>query len=211
MKILQHLDPGTHEAWFLDLKIPGLPGQQELAPVAAFLQRLGFGEFELTEGDPPTGSLAAREQLQLRWMFDNQGLQYFVRLPHRPEADPLVALYTALALATYGLTHEMLLLQLRLVVCELSSNVLEHGCPLHGDAHLQLRLELGRFRIRGWIQDECQPFNPLRYSDDEPAQRVTLRARRGYGIMMVARMLDKLEHEYNSTGNLVSFVKKVKS
>jgi serine/threonine-protein kinase RsbW len=136
-------------------------------------------------------------------------MQYEVAFPHAKESGPLVATYSAIALATCARVDESVLMQLRLAIYELCLNVVEHGRCQESGGEIRLGLRFEDDAIRGWIEDRCEPFNPLQRAEGSWSQRVAMRARRGYGIMIVRRLMDELDYEYTGRGNRISFCKKV--
>jgi hypothetical protein len=77
--------------------------------------------------------------------------------------------------------------------------------PARIDVHLQFLPE----EIRGWVQDTCQPFDPSRIPETTIAERLEKRSTRGYGLTIMRLLLDTMEHEFNPTGNRITFSKRI--
>lgn len=134
--------------------------------------------------------------------------RYEIEVAHAEASLRALSTYIGVVLATHGpalhdLTH------LRLVLYELAANVLEHGRPLGTDTVLQLGLLLGEHRIEGWLQDRCRPFDPFTAALSPIVDPVLHRRRRGYGLHIVRYFLTSFGHEYNDTGNRLTFSKEI--
>jgi anti-sigma regulatory factor (Ser/Thr protein kinase) len=134
------------------------------------------------------------------------GLRYSARLAHRAQAYRGILAYTELVLhaadapaADIGIV--------RLVTYELCVNAVEHGRPLHADPTLEIGFTIGAEAVHGWVRDNCARFDPVGFRPNPVVRLVREHTRRGYGLRIVQRAVDALEHVHDGHGNLVSFTK----
>jgi anti-sigma regulatory factor (Ser/Thr protein kinase) len=142
------------------------------------------------------------------WLLTAEGLRYETVFVHSSASAELVGLWMALALVTFG-PQEDGLLQLRTCIYEICANIFEHGRPLSETGTVTVTLQFLPNRVEGSVQDGCEPFDSSRQPLQSVLERAGARHRRGYGMHMMQRMLDRLEHEYNHAGNRLVFTKKV--
>lgn len=116
--------------------------------------------------------------------------------------------YAALLLCSYG-PEEKHLMELRLAIYEIVANVLEHGHRESQHGRLWIHLRFGEGAISGWIQDSCERFDPFETTTMSLPENIQARRNRGYGIEIIRRLLDGLEHEFNETGNRITFKKRI--
>lgn len=211
MIVLDRMSEDAREARLLELEPvgPGAAGGAagpDEAAIRAVLERMGYGDLDLGGGDAPD---VAGPRAGMRWMHDGESLHYYADFPHEAASEAVLQRFLAVAMATFGLPREADMLQLRLAVVELCSNILEHGELLVPVARLRVHLAWGHGVLEGDIQDGCAWFDPTREGHAAPRDRFRLRARRGFGLIMVQRILDEIEHEYTGQGNLVRFRKVV--
>jgi anti-sigma regulatory factor (Ser/Thr protein kinase) len=207
MIVLDAVDLDRRQANLRELGPSYTWGEKDFDRITRLVRRLGVHDLDLRHDDG-AAALAAGAAKH-RWIAYEDSIDYEVSFPHRKESGALVALYSALALATYGTVDESILLQLRLAIYELCLNALEHGRLKETPGEIRLGLSLAQHAIRGWVEDCCEPFNPLQRARESWGQRVAMRARRGYGIMIVIRLMDELEYEYTGRGNRISFCKRL--
>lgn len=206
MIVLDALDMDRRSVSLRDIALSCARGEHDFERVSALVRRLGVHDLELRrDEDRP---LPPNDGIKHRWIVYDDCMHYELTFPHRKESGNLVAMYSAIALATGGPVDDGVLMQLRLAIYELCLNVLEHGRRREEPGEVRLGLRFEDQAIRGWIEDRCEPFNPLD-AKDSWGQRVAMRARRGYGIMIVRRLMDELSYEYTGHGNRISFCKKV--
>lgn len=125
-----------------------------------------------------------------------------------PDCLPQLSRYAGLLLATYGEQRKHLV-QLRIAIYEICANIIEHGLRSRGPARIDVHLQFLPEEIRGWVQDTCQPFDPSRIPETTIAQRLEKRSTRGYGITIMRLLLDTMKHEFNPTGNRITFSKRI--
>ena len=159
--------------------------------------------------DPPATARPPRSYLLQHRCTLAAGLPVYAgSFRHEAGCLPQLARYAALLLATYGVqtTH---LMQLRLALYEICANVVEHG--LRSQRHGRIDLHLG-FRgdgIEGWVRDRCERFDPSEVLVSPMPVSVAARKPRGYGIRIIRQLLDDLGHEYDDTGNRITFRKRI--
>lgn len=209
MIVLDRMSEDAREARLLQLELvgpaaAGAAGGPDPSTIRGVLERMGYGDLVVSGEDAPA---LDGPRARVRWMHDGETLHYYADLPHETASEAVLQRFLAVAMATLGLPREADMLQLRLAVVELCSNSLEHGERLSPDARLRVHLAWGNGKFAGDVEDGCAWFDPTRETDAEPRDRFRLRARRGFGLMMVQRILDEIEHEYTGQGNLVRFRK----
>lgn len=156
---------------------------------------------------PAVQTLGTRQSLS----FVHGYPHYEIQVPHADASLRVLSIYTGLVLATFGpqahdLTH------LRLALYELCANILEHGRPTSRDPELGLAVQFLDGRIEGWIQDRCRNFDPLASEVSPVVENPKVRwRRRGYGLHIVRRLLTTLSHEFDGTGNRLTFSKEIKA
>ena len=135
---------------------------------------------------------------------------YIARFAHRREDLDSIGAYTNLILATHGpLRGSLNFLQLALY--ELCANALDHGRPLASDTEIELGLRLEEQVVSGWLRDGCESFDPRSVDLPPLAVHAANRPRRGYGLHMVFQILDSLSHDFDGTGNRLTFRKEIAS
>ena len=125
---------------------------------------------------------------------------------HEPTSRDLVALWVPLVLACSGAPEDRLV-QLHTGLYEICANILEHGRLRHEPGMFTIVLRFHADRIEGYVQDCCERFDSALPPLQGVLERVGTRARRGFGIHMMLRLIDHLQHEYNETGNRLVFTK----
>ena len=91
----------------------------------------------------------------------------------------------------------------RLVLEELTVNIIKYGFPNGSSGHdkieIRLRLEGGRLLIR--VTDTGLAFNPLTIKAETPRQKNMVG---GWGIKLVQRFAEKVDYEYRDGKNIIS-------
>lgn len=146
--------------------------------------------------------------VQHAWALQDGMPVYDGRFLNSPDCLPLLSRYAGLLLATYGEQRKHLV-QLRIAIYEICANIVEHGLRSRGPAHIDVHLHFFPGEIRGWVQDTCRPFDPSRLPATGIAERLEKRSTRGYGITIMRLLLDTMQHEFNPTGNRITFSKRI--
>ncbi len=207
MIVLDAIDPTNKSASLREIPLNAGIGTRDYSEIDALLKTLGVDDLDIVK---TVGAIQGTSVgLDHRWICYDDGLQYELGLPHRLDSGPLIATYSALALATYGRHGNGPLTQMRLAIYELCMNVLEHGRTRRGGARLRLSLLLSSWGLRGCVEDECEPFNPLSQPNHGLDTRFAMRAPRGYGIMIVQKLMDEVLYEYTGLGNRITFEKRI--
>lgn len=136
------------------------------------------------------------------------GVRYRARIAHHREAHRGLASYTELLLRAADVPLADVAL-VRLVVYELCVNAVEHGKPLRPNGELEIGFETRSDVIRGWVRDACAPFDPATYQPQAVSRLVRERLRRGYGLRIVMRVVDSLQHRHDGEGNRIDFTKEL--
>jgi len=207
MIVLSGIDPIRRRIHLTDVEGASI-GCEDADKVGELMSQLGVRGFAVE----CNGNGAFQEDhLTHEWGIDGGYIQYNAVFAHSTESAGLVGEYAAIALATSGCMYPEALMQVRVALYELCHNSFDHGHPDAEPAILQLCIRLGPDRIEGWIQDQCQAFDPLANREKTIQEQIESGSRRGYGLSMVKRFLDELSHEYNEIGNHISFVKRIGS
>lgn len=159
--------------------------------------------------DPPAPADPVRSYLLQHRCTLAAGLPVYAgSFHHEAGCLPQLSRYAALLLATYGVqtTH---LMQLRLALYEICANVVEHG--LRSQRHGRIDLHLGFLAngIEGEVRDRCERFDPSEVLVSPMPVSLAARKPRGYGIRIIRQLLDDLGHEYDETGNRITFRKRI--
>lgn len=134
--------------------------------------------------------------------------RYEAGFAHRRDSGRAIRAYTELVLRAGGVpAHELALVHL--ATYELCVNSLEHGTPLGSEPRLEIGFEIGDRRVTGWVHDACAAFDPLVFQSEAVAQLAAQRRHRGYGLWMVRRIVDSIQHTHDGRGNLVTFTKEL--
>jgi len=138
--------------------------------------------------------------------WHGNGVRYRGAFPHAAPSCHQVQAYTELVLRAAGVPPRDMGL-VRLVAYELCVNAIEHGHALQTPATIEVGFEITAVNLRGWVRDGCAAFDPLVFPSTAMARLVDERRVRGYGLQMVRRIVDSLQHTHDGQGNTVSFTK----
>jgi len=143
-----------------------------------------------------------------RWHMRGDWPMYRARFRQAVGCLAQISSYCAVLLASYGRqsTH---LMQLRLALYEICANVVEHGLRGPGSGEIDMELRFGHGVISGCVQDDCAQFDPSRKLLSPLPVSAAQRSARGYGIHIIRQLLDDLQHEFNETGNRITFEKRI--
>lgn len=159
-------------------------------------------------GPHPASAGERRRSITHRLELNDGNPTYVAHFPHRLESLETIALYSGIALSTFGpLTGPLHFV--RLALYELCANAVEHGQPLTTGIEIELGLGFEIGHVSGWIRDYCAEFNPSANPLPALAEHVAEGARRGYGLHMVHRILTTLAHDFDGTGNRLTFRKEI--
>jgi anti-sigma regulatory factor (Ser/Thr protein kinase) len=159
-------------------------------------------------GPHPSTSGERRRTIVHRFELENGKPTYEARFPHQLESLETIALYSGVALSTFGpLTGPLHFV--RLALYELCANAIEHGRPFAPGVEIELGLSFDDGRVAGWIRDHCERFDPSANPLPTLAEHAAEGARRGYGLHMVHRILTTLTHDFDGTGNRLTFRKEI--
>lgn len=138
--------------------------------------------------------------------WHGNGVRYRGGFPHATPSCHQVQAYTEFVLRAAGVPPRDMGL-VRLVAYELCVNAIEHGHALQTPATIEVGFEITHLNLRGWVRDQCAAFDPLVFPSSAVARLVDQRRVRGYGLQMVRRIVDSLQHTHDGQGNTVSFTK----
>lgn len=140
--------------------------------------------------------------------WHGNGVRYCGGFPHELPSCHQIQAYTEFVLRAAGVAPRDMGL-VRLVAYELCVNAVEHGRTARSPATIEVGFEVTRSNLRGWVRDQCAPFDPLVFPSTAVARLVDERRVRGYGLQMVRRVVDSLQHTHDGQGNMVSFTKEL--
>lgn len=224
MIVLERIDPPRRTVEFRALGDDDDACRTAFARAGALARQLGLEDVRLHLGEPAhavsvagarQGPVAAARSAHApqaecgvlhRWRLHQGAVEYDLEFAHQPASRDLVALWVPLALVTHG-PQEDRLMQLHTGIYEICANILEHGQPLRDPTTFSVGLRLLQDRIDGYVQDGCERFDSARQPFQGVLERVASRERRGFGIHMMLRLIDRIEHKYNETGNRLTFTK----
>jgi anti-sigma regulatory factor (Ser/Thr protein kinase) len=159
-------------------------------------------------GPHPSTNVERRRAIVHRLELEDGKPTYVARFPHQLESLETIALYSGVALSTFGpLTGPLHFV--RLALYELCANAIEHGRPLAAGTEIELGLGFENGRVSGWIRDRCEEFDPSANPLPALAKHAAEGARRGYGLHMVHRILTTVTHDFDGTGNRLAFRKEI--
>lgn len=138
--------------------------------------------------------------------WQGSGVRYRGAFPHELPSCHRIQAYTEFVLRAAGVASRDMGL-VRLVVYELCANAVQHGTALRTPATIEVGFEITASSLQGWVRDQCAPFDPLLFPSTAVARLVSERRVRGYGLQMVRRVVDSLQHTHDGQGNVVSFTK----
>jgi anti-sigma regulatory factor (Ser/Thr protein kinase) len=216
MILVERLDLVAREAT-LDVREEAWPSSEtRWAAVAGPARALGLRLLRVRSGAESerivtlegAGVAPSWALLEHRAVGTATGVRYEARLAHRTDAYRGIPAYAELLLRAAGAPAPDVGL-VRLATYELCVNAIEHGQPLSEQPTLELGFEVGPEAIVGWVRDRCALFDPVGFRPAAIERLVRDHERRGYGLRMVHRLVDSLQHAHDGQGNHVSFTKEL--
>ena len=107
--------------------------------------------------------------------------------------------------------NEVEILQLILAVEEVCANMIIHSHSCDPDTFIHLKTEMSDDSITFEITDSGQGFNLLEYREPELEEVVKTKRKGGLGIMLVKKIMDKIEFETNGFQNTCRLIKNLNS
>jgi anti-sigma regulatory factor (Ser/Thr protein kinase) len=199
---------------------------ERLGPLAHPARDLGLHTFSVQlpgQADPGSWSLGAGRgpgpeaaaapappgaALSHRAVHRGGTIRYEAGFAHRLDSARAIRAYTEFVLSAGGVPARELTL-VRLATYELCVNSIEHGTPLGPEPRVEIGFEIDDRRVCGWVHDGCATFDPLVFQSKAVAQLAAQKRQRGYGLWMVRRIVDSIQHTHDGRGNLVTFTKEL--
>lgn len=107
--------------------------------------------------------------------------------------------------------NEIEIHQLILAVEEVCANMIIHSHSCDPETYINLKTEISDEEIIFEITDMGKGFNILEYQEPEIAEVVKTKRKGGLGIMLVKKIMDKIEFESNGVKNTCRLIKDLKS
>jgi serine/threonine-protein kinase RsbW len=101
--------------------------------------------------------------------------------------------------------------QVILAVEEVCSNLIIHSHACNPTTFIELKTKISNGQAIFEIMDFGEGFNILEYQEPELTQVVKTKRKGGLGIMLVKKIMDKIEFESNGTKNTCRLFKELKS
>ncbi len=226
MIVVRQIDLASGRVEVCDIGRPTRSWNADLLRLAERARQVGMRELVVREGeelrtkalfdsDPglvasrgPVATLRETHLIEHIWRMEGDWPAYEARFRHTGHCLAQLSRYCAVLLTSYGRqsTH---LMQLRLALYEICANVVEHGLRHHGFGEIDFELRFDNGTIAGWVQDSCSRFDPSETQLSPIPVSASKRHARGYGIHIIRQLLDDLEHEFNDTGNRITFKKRI--
>jgi sigma-B regulation protein RsbU (phosphoserine phosphatase) len=146
-------------------------------------------------GQPRNGEMAARDQLTVTLVNDQQEIQ---RLNE--------------SLEEFGRRHALpqpVLFALTLGLEETLMNVMTHGYLDAGEHDIVVRLALYDGEVRAEVEDDGFPFNPLEAPPPDLSQPLDQRPVGGLGIHLTRKMMDRVEYQRRGSKNVLIMHKQI--
>lgn len=100
-----------------------------------------------------------------------------------------------------------LIADIRLVMEEIFSNIVQYGFEDEGRHHIAVDMEYRGGELILSVVDDGKPFNPLQASAPELDKPFEERCPGGMGIFMVTRLMDQLEYRMEGGKNILKMKK----
>jgi len=97
----------------------------------------------------------------------------------------------------------------RLAVEEIVTNLLKYARPPRRDYAILVRLAVQSCTLTLRIQDDAPPFNPLRQVQAGMPKALQDKARGGYGLLLVSRVMDEFKYRRARGQNIITLRKKL--
>lgn len=107
--------------------------------------------------------------------------------------------------------NEIEIHQLVLAVEEVCANMIIHSHSCDPDTYINLKTEITNNAVIFEIKDMGKGFNLLEYQEPELDEVVKAKRKGGLGIMLVKKIMDKIEFESNGFKNTCRLIKELKS
>ncbi len=97
---------------------------------------------------------------------------------------------------------------IRLAVDEACTNIIKHAYQWRDDKEIQIRIGMRDSEMLVSIIDEGVPFNPKNYSIPSTQDQLDQKKRSGYGILLIRKLMDKVEYRNKKSRNEIRMIKK---
>ncbi len=210
MMVLDRIHPLQARLTLRELPVEAPYGASTQEEVEVLLRSMGF-YFDLETTSPPPTPSPHQDRVHIvqEWDRDGSTLRYQATVSHDPAAMQLLDPFAAAALSTYGPRSSPVLTDLRLAIYELCQNILEHGRTVRTHPTIRISLCFDRDSIGGAIEDDCAHFDPLGFPEQDIDEHAARRRRRGYGLTLVRRAVDRIDYTAIPQGNRIEFQKRI--
>lgn len=96
-----------------------------------------------------------------------------------------------------------------LAVDEVCANMIIHANPAEKDQHLEVRIKDDQEGVSFEIKDNGEPFDPNTYEVPEINDIIKTKRKGGLGLMLVKRIMDKIEYKRENDQTFLHLFKKV--
>ncbi len=105
--------------------------------------------------------------------------------------------------------EESLKLQLVLAVEEVCANLIIHSHNCNAKEHILVKVQQTPHKVIFEIQDEGNAFNILEYKAPELEQVMGEKRKGGLGIILIKKIMDKIEFSSKGRSNLCRLIKRI--
>lgn len=99
--------------------------------------------------------------------------------------------------------------QMKMVLDELLNNTISYGFPDHDDHEIEIQFECTSARLITRITDDGIPFNPFIAKTPDTTLSIEDRAIGGLGILLVKKVVDKVEYQRRMNQNHIILIKDI--
>ena len=99
--------------------------------------------------------------------------------------------------------------ELTLVLEEVISNIIRHGCAGREDRQISLALDLSSEAITVTVQDDGTSFNPLTHPEPDVTRPLEAREVGGLGIFLVRRLMDEVTYQRDGGQNVLRMTRRI--
>jgi anti-sigma regulatory factor (Ser/Thr protein kinase) len=98
---------------------------------------------------------------------------------------------------------------MNLALEEIVTNVIEHGYDDKGEHYIIIRCSVQDGQVLAEVEDDGQPFNPLKYPDPDVSKPLENRPLGGLGIYLIRNVMDALDYTYQGGKNRIKLKKRI--
>ena len=98
---------------------------------------------------------------------------------------------------------------MNLALEEIVTNVIEHGYEDNGEHSIIIRCSVQDGQVMAEVEDDGQPFNPLKSPDPDISKPLEDRPIGGLGIYLVRNVMDAFDYTYQEGKNQIRLKKRI--